>query len=78
MSKDVGSEKNGMIWKILLASAGILITVGGICATIRYNTQRLEKVEVKASANENDIRELKTDIKYIRSGVDEIKREVKQ
>jgi hypothetical protein len=67
-----------MFWKVILILAGTMITVGGLCATIRYNSERIDKVEVIASGNKGDIRELKTDIKYIKSGVDDIKDELKK
>ena len=65
-------------WKVMIWLAGALITVGGLIATIRYDSERIGKVEIKSHTNEGDIRELKTDIKYIRSGIDEIKRDVKK
>ena len=70
-------ESNGIL-KLILTLAGALITIGVLCATIRSNEQRLNKVEIMASENEKDIRELKTDVKYIRAGIDEIKKEVKK
>jgi len=72
------NEKNGTFWKIVIVMAGALLTVGGLCATIRFNSERIDKVEVKAAKNEGDVRELKTDIKYIKSGVDDIKEELKK
>ena len=71
------NESNGIL-KLILTLAGALITIGVLCATIRSNEQRLNKVEIMASENEKDIRELKTDVKYIRAGIDEIKKEVKK
>ena len=72
------ATKNSIMWKILLPIAGALLTVGGLCATIKHNSDTITKVEKQASANEGDIRELKTDVKYIREGIDEIKRNVKK
>ena len=63
-------------WVIFAASA--LIALGGYLVTVRSNTNRINNVEITAHSNEGDIRELKTDIKYIKSGIDEIKREVKK
>jgi len=71
-------DKGNMFWKIIIILAGSMITVGGLCATIRYNSERIDKVEVKAAKNEGDVRELKIDIKYIKSGVDDIKEELKK
>jgi len=70
-------ESNGIL-KLILTLAGALITIGVLCATIRSNEQRLNNVEIMAFENEKDIRELKTDVKYIRAGIDEIKKEVKK
>lgn len=72
------AKKNGLMWKILLPIAGALLTVGGLCATIKQNSDDIAEVEVKAHTNEGDIRELKTDIKYIRKGIDEIKIDVRK
>jgi len=63
-------------WVIFAASA--LIALGGYLVTVRSNTNRINNVEIAAHSNEGDIRELKTDIKYIKAGIDEIKREVKK
>jgi len=71
-------NKNGTFWKVVLILTGSMITVGSLCATIRYNSERIDKVEVKAAKNEGDVRELKTDIKYIKAGVDDIKDELKK
>ena len=70
--------KNGSMWKVMLPLAGALITAGGLLATIRYNSNRIAQVEIQSHANEGDIRELKTDVKYIREGIDEIKRNTKK
>ena len=71
-------DKNSMFWKVILILAGSMVTVGGLCATIRYNSERIVKVEYLATQNAGDIRELKTDIKYIKAGVDDIKDELKK
>jgi len=61
-----------------MAVAAALVTVGALCATIRSNEKRINIIENKAVSNEKDIVELKTDVKYIRKSVDEIKQEVKK
>lgn len=71
------AKKINGIWKIVIAIAGALITVGALCATIRSNEKRIDKVEVKAEQTQIDVVELKTDVKYIKSGIDDIKREIK-
>lgn len=73
----MAKQLNG-IWKVIFVAATALITIGALCATIRSNESRIEKVEALAAQNVKDIVELKTDVKYIRSGVDEIKKEVKK
>lgn len=75
MAKNINS--NGIL-KLIIALAGALIAIGILTATIRSNEQRIDKVEVIAKQNENDIREIKTHLEYIRKGVDEIKKEVKK
>ena len=64
--------------------------MGGICsnsachgryiyiATVRSNTGRIDKVEIKSHENEGDIRDLKKDVTYIREGIDRIEKSVKQ
>ena len=63
-------------WVIFAATA--LIALGGYMVTVRSNTVRIEKVEVKSEVMQMDVVELQTDVKYIRSGIDEIKRELKK
>ena len=72
------ATKNGIMWKILLPIAGALLTVGGLCATIKQNRDDIAEVEVISHQNEGDIRDLKKDVTYIREGIDEIKEEVKK
>ena len=72
------TTKNGTMWKILLPIAGALLTVGGLCATIKQNRDDIIKVEAVAHQNEGDVRDLKKDVTYIREGIDEIKKEVKK
>jgi hypothetical protein len=72
------NDKNGTFWKVVLVMAGALLTVGGLCATIRFNSERITKVETLSIENKGDIRELKTDIKYIKGGVDDIKEELRK
>lgn len=69
---------NDGTWKAIAVIAGALITVGALCATIRSNEKRINKVEDKAASNEKAVVELKTDIKYIKETVTEIKQEVKK
>ena len=66
------------MWKILLPIAGALLTVGGLCATIKQNRDDIAKVEIVSHRNEGDVRDLKKDVTYIREGIDEIKKSVKK
>lgn len=75
MAKNTNS--NGIL-KLIIALAGALIAIGILTATIRSNEQRIDKVEVVAKQNENDIREIKTHLEYIRKGVDDIKRDIQK
>ena len=69
---------NGSAIKILIYIAGILMAAGVYCATVRQNTERIDKVEIKANSSEKDIIGLKKDISYIKEGVDDIKDELKK
>ena len=69
-------KKNGNMWKVIMALAGALITVGALLATIRSNEKRIDKVEAKSETTQMDVVELKTDVKYIKKGIDDIKRDM--
>lgn len=74
MIDNVRVRLNGNLWKFLAAFAGVLITTGAFCATIKYTVERVEKVEAISMENQICVRELKKDIAYIREGVDDLKR----
>ena len=59
-------------WVIALVTT--LIMVGAICQMVRSNTGRLDKVEPKIEAGTNTVMGIKTDIIYIREGIDELKK----
>ncbi len=59
--------------KWVIFAATILVTIGIYIATVRSNTERINKVEIKSHNNEGNIRDLKKDVTYIREGIDEIK-----
>ena len=71
-------KKNGLVWKVVAIMAGALVTVGVLSATIRNNERRIGKVEVKAQSTQIAVVELKTDVKYIKSGIDDIKQNMKK
>jgi len=71
---------NGFWRKVLIAIAGLLITIGVYAATVKSNTDRIEKVEVKAENTENELIELRSevrmDIKHIKEGIGRIERKL--
>ena len=69
---------NGWVWKLAIFLAGALVAAGGYIATVRSNTNRIEKVEVKAHETETTVVGMQKDIEYIKVGIDEIKEEVKK
>lgn len=69
-------------WLRLLIYIGVLLVgVAVAYATLRErvntNRGRIVKVEEKADSNQTAIVEFKTDLKYIKKGVDEIKEQLK-
>ena len=83
------TKKNETMWKVLLPLAAALVTVGGLCATIRSNSVMIdeEKVRVTSEIEKNDsqhiefikgIQKLETGQMYILEGIGEIKEEIKK
>lgn len=64
--------------KWVIFAATVLVTVGIYIATVKSNTDRIDKVEVKTHENEGDIRDLKKDVTYIREGIDRIEKSIKE
>ena len=64
--------------KWVVVCAGALIALGGYMVTVRSNTVRIEKVEVKAETTQIDVADLKKDVYYIREGIDRIEKEVRK
>ncbi len=61
----------------------LLLTLGGILWAAASQNQRLEttcveqtNIRTKVNKNEKDIVELKTDVKYIRKGIDRIEKKL--
>lgn len=54
------------MWKAALVVASALITIGIYIATVRSNTNRIEKVEVKANDTEKVVVGMQKDIEYIK------------
>lgn len=78
------AKNNEKIWRILriiLLVSGILVSIaiayGALNNQVEDNTQTIEKHEIKLEAHDKDIVELRTDVKYIRRGIDEIKAKLK-
>ena len=63
-------------WVMIAATA--LIALGGYMVTVRSNTVRIDKVEVKAAAIQIDVADLKKDVFYIREGIDRIEKGMKK
>ena len=77
----MAENNNNISWaKLIITIAALLVTFGIAWATVRndvdVNTKTLETVEIRSSTNERDIIRLQSDIKYIREGVDDIKRKL--
>lgn len=69
-----------IFWQIsrsILAAAAILVAIAIAYGTLRErvntNQTTINRVQIKADANERAIVELRTDVKYIKQGVDDIK-----
>lgn len=67
---------NGNLWKVLIYISGILVTIGVYTTIVKYNCDKIEKVEIRSVQNKEDIIGIKKDISYIREGVDDIKLEL--
>lgn len=72
------AKNNERAWKLLRIAiivgvliVGIAVAYGTLKTTQGEHERRIDKVETKADANERAIVEIKTDIKYIRSAVDD-------
>lgn len=77
-------KNNERIWRwarITITIGTLLVAVAVAYATLRErvntNRGRLDTVEEKAETNQMVIIEMKTDIKYIKEGIDEIKEQLK-
>ena len=75
------AENNNISWaKLVITIAALLVTFGIAWATVRndvdVNTKTLDIIETRSLTNERDIIRLQADIKYIREGVDEIKKKL--
>ena len=78
------SKNNEKIWRlarIAITIGTLLVAVAVAYATLRErvntNRGRIGTVEQKAEDNQTAIVEMKTDIKYIKEGIDEIKEQLK-
>lgn len=61
-------------WVIIAITAAIAL--GGYMVTVRNNTTRIDKVEVKAETIQMDVGDLKKDVFYIREGIDRIEKKM--
>jgi len=67
--------------KWVIFGVGIILVIvvwiwqaSGIARDVEITIRRVDKAEAKVDANAGDIRELKTDVKYIREGIDRIEK----
>ena len=77
------NAENGVL-KIIAAVVSIILTVAGVAIAIGAQNQKLneackqqDKLEKKVLEHDTAITEIKTDLKYLIKGVDEIRAEVK-
>lgn len=66
-------------WIIFATTIAILIAgwiwyASSVATSAGTTIERVDKAEVQIDANVGDIRELKTDVKYIREGIDRIEK----
>lgn len=80
MAKTNNSVRRIAAWVSVII---LLLTLGTIVWTASSQNQKLEttrteqtKIRTKVNENENDIIELKTDVKYIREGIDRIEKKL--
>lgn len=71
---------NGWAKWVIFGVGTILVIVvwiwqaSGIARDVEITIGRVDKVETQVDVNAGDIRELKTDVKYIREGIDRIEK----
>lgn len=68
----------GLILIIGMAVAGWIWNAAVVCQKVEHNAAEDARVHPITERNHDDIIEIKRDISYIRSGVDEIKAELKK
>jgi len=78
-------NNNDKYWRtarFILLIGSIIVAIVMAYTTLKervnYTYEEVKTVKRKSTDNEKAIIEIKTDLKYIKSGIDEIKREVKQ
>lgn len=59
--------------KFIILAISTLIAIGIYIATVKANTERSKANALAIQTNIGDIREIKTDLKYIKKGVDELR-----
>lgn len=79
------ARNNEKIWRLIKLAlyllpliASIALAYGTLRERVSNNQKRIDIVEIKADANETSIIEMRTDIKYIKQGIDEIKQELRK
>ena len=80
------AKNNSTGWiRITFSAIGLALILGSILLAMGSQNQKLENgckridvIETQVSENEIDIAVIKTDVKYIRKGIDEIKEELRK
>ena len=67
-----------MIITITISFASLVFAVATQNERLNYTCAEQDKMKAKIESHDLAITEIQTDIKYIRLGIDEIKREVKK
>lgn len=62
---------------LIIIAIGAAVAWGVLKERVNTNRGRIVKVEEKSGSNQTAIVEMKTDIKYIKKGIDEIKEQLK-
>jgi len=62
---------------VLVMLLGVVAAYATLRANVKDNTEDIQKVTITADTNKIDVVEIKTDIKYIKKGIDDIKQKLK-
>jgi len=71
-----GNGKIPISLKAMFWGIGLIFAFGITYATVKFGIARLDKIEPMVYEHDKKIGVIETDIKYIRSGIDEIKKKL--